>query len=223
MVGLHIAVGVLPDRAQCRRGPRRRHRLVPQPALDPLLVPAARRPGRGLPPGPARRPPRRHRPRARGRPPLPLRNPSPRRLLHRRGSPRRRRPARGRRPRPRVPHPRRTGVPGPRDRPPRDGDHGRQLRRHLLPRPARGGHERVVGQESRWSETSRGSRTCGRLGMACQVDGAGWLHGSSGGRLPTTGSTSGSGLPLPWTRGGTGGSSKISMKFACGPWVHTER
>ena len=30
----------------------------------------------------------------------------------------------------------------PGDRPPRDGDHGRQLRRHLLPRPARRRHQR---------------------------------------------------------------------------------
>ena len=133
-----------PDPAQSRRRRGRRHRLVPQSALDPLLVPAARRPGLGLPPGRARRPARRHRPRARRKTSTtstascPWSSPS---------SPRA--PALGAAqrelgeidieslpPRPRDDR--------PADRPPRDGDHGRQLQRDLLPRRARRDDQRAL-------------------------------------------------------------------------------
>ena len=158
------------DPPQPRRRRRRRHRLVPRSALDPLLVPAARRPGLGLPPGTARRPARLHQPQARRKTSTtstgscPWSSPS---------SPRAPAPAP-----PSASSARSTSnrspaetqqIDRPRDRPPRDGDHGRQLRRHLLPRPARRRRpaaSRLGGRcsEIRLERMAPGLSRCGRPG-----------------------------------------------------------
>ena len=64
MPEVHLVVGCAVILLNLARLRRRRDRLVSRSPLDPVLVPAARRPGLGLPPGGARRPARLHRPQA---------------------------------------------------------------------------------------------------------------------------------------------------------------
>ena len=71
----------------------------------------------------------------------------------------------------------RPAGPGPGDRPPRDGDHGRQLRRDPLPRPPRRRHQRrlLARQSMRktgWSGAMRRSSSSGESAPTAVEEGA---------------------------------------------------
>ena len=105
-------------------------------------------------------------------PPLPLRDPPPGRLASSPRAPAPAPPSASSRDIDIDALPRRGPAgDGAGDRPPRDGDHGRQLRRDLLPRPPRRRHERrllaVEGRvAAKWTALDRLSARCGRPGWS---------------------------------------------------------